>query len=133
MGNAPNYYPTTFANVKVAPEDAQPPIPVNGVIERHTIETDEGDFIQPGEFYRDYLDEDGKSHLIYNVFNSLKNADQSIQYRQTALFYKCDKVLGELIGQFLGLDEDKVIQLANMSQEERVKKTMPQPIPYTTK
>ncbi|MEG0319001.1 MAG: catalase [Niameybacter sp.] len=124
MGNAPNYYPTTFADVEVTPQDAQPPIPVDGIIERHTIETDEGDFIQPGEFYRDYLDQEGKGHLIYNVVNSLKKADLSLQYRETALFYKCDQTLGELIAQFLKLDFNDVIRLANMSQDERVKHTI---------
>ncbi|MEG0388134.1 MAG: catalase, partial [Niameybacter sp.] len=133
MGNAPNYYPTTFADVEVTPQDAQPPIPVDGIIERHTIETDEGDFIQPGEFYRDYLDQEGKGHLIYNVVNSLKKADLSLQYRETALFYKCDQTLGELIAQFLKLDFNDVIRLANMSQDERVKHTMPKQSTYTTK
>nr|WP_307992744.1 catalase [uncultured Niameybacter sp.] len=133
MGNAPNYYPTTFADVQVSPEDAPPPIPVDGVIERHTIYTDEQDFIQPGEFYRDYLDQEGKAHLIHNVVNSLKNADKSLQYRQAALFYKCDEMLGELIAQFLDLNVNQVIKLANMSQEERVKNTMPKPLEFTTR
>lgn len=126
MGDAPNYYPTTFADVKVNPEVAPPPIPIEGTIERHTIETEDGDFIQPGEFFRDHLDPEERGHLIYNVCNSLKKANKSLQYRQTALFYKCDKTLGKMIAERLGLDFDRVKELADMTQEQRVKATMPE-------
>lgn len=125
MGKAPNYYPSTFVDVKVSPEDAVPPIPVVGEIERHTIEVTDVDYIQPGEFFRDSLDNEGKAHFIYNVVGSLKHADKALQYRQNALFYKADRTMGELICRFLGLDLERVKRLAAMTQEERVSNTMP--------
>lgn len=126
MGNAPNYYPTTFANVTVSPEDAPPPIPVVGEIKRHVIESSDIDYLQPGEFYRDYLDDEGKAHFIYNVCQNLKKADIKLQYRQTALFNKADRMMGRLIAECLGLEYCDVEELSAMTQEERVAKTIPE-------
>lgn len=125
MGNAPNYFPNTFSNVVTNPEMAPPPIPVEGMIERHTIYPSAIDFVQPGEFFRNHLDPEGRGHLVYNVSNNLRNANKNLQYRQTALFYKCDKTLGKSVAERLGLDFDKVKSLAEMPQDDRVKATMP--------
>lgn len=123
-GSNPNYYPTTLGNVTTDASLSPPPIPVVGTIERHTIDATDIDYIQPGEFFRNDLDEDGKAHLIYNIVTSLKNANKNLQYRQVALFYKADATLGKLLSDFLELDFDKVKSLAAMSQEDRVKATL---------
>lgn len=124
MGNVPNYYPSSFVQVEVSPKMAPPPIPVVGEIKRHVIESTDADFVQPGEFYR-AMSSDDKAHFIYNVTESLKQADPALQYRQTALFYKADHQMGELIAEYLGLPIDTIKSLAAMSQEERVAATMP--------
>lgn len=126
MGNAPNYYPTTFACVETSPKDAPPPIPVVGEIKRHVIESSDIDYVQPGEFYRNDLDEEGKVHFIYNVCQNLKQADLKLQYRQTALFNKADCTMGKLIAECLGLDYCGVEKLSAMTQEERVANTLPE-------
>ena len=125
MAGQPNYFPNSFINTGVSPDMAPPPIPVEGVIERHTIYPTDVDYIQPGEFYREHLDTEGKAHFIFNVVQNLGKADKALQYRQTALFYKADKEMGMLIAQFLDLDMNGVSQLSAMSQEDRVKATMP--------
>ncbi|MGL5676712.1 MAG: catalase [Cellulosilyticaceae bacterium] len=125
MAGEPNYYPNTFSEVGVTPEAAPPPIPVMGEIERHVIESSDIDYVQPGEFYRDQLDKEGKAHFIYNVVQSLGKADKALQYRQTALFNKADAEMGMLIANFLNLDMEIVDSLSEMTQEERVKATMP--------
>lgn len=125
MGDEPNYFPNTFACVKESPEVAPPPQVVVGKLQRHVKETEEIDYLQPGEFYREALDEEGKAHFIYNVSKSLKEAILPLQYRQTALFYKADCNMGMIIAHCLELNEDKVKELARMSQEERVKQTQP--------
>lgn len=126
MGNVPNYYPSSFACVNTSPEDAPPPIPVVGEIKRHVIEASDIDYMQPGEFYRDHLDEEGKVHFIYNVCQNLKRADPKLQYRQTALFNKADCNMGRLIAECLCLDYCWVEKLSEMTQEERVSKTLPE-------
>lgn len=122
-GSHPNYYPTTLTSVLTEPDTAMPPIPVDGMIAKHTIYPTDIDFLQPGEFFRDKLDDEGKAHLIYNLSESLKHAAPNLQYRQTALFYKADALLGELLSETLGLDLATVQNLATMSQEERVAAT----------
>lgn len=121
-GSAPNYFPTSLANVSTDPSVAPPPIPVNGMIMRHVIPLTDADFIQPGEFYR-AIDDTEKTHLVYNVVKSLRQAKPNIQYRQTALFYKADPNLGEILSEYLDLDFSTVKNLASMTQEERVKAT----------
>ncbi len=125
MGNAPNYYPSSFACVDVSPEVAPPAIPVVGEIKRHVIDSSDIDYVQPGEFYRHQLDDEGKAHFIYNVSQHLKNAAPRLQYRQTSLFNKADQEMGQLIAQCLGLDYDEVKKLSKMTQKERVACTMP--------
>ncbi len=125
MGNAPNYYPSSFANVAVTPKAAPPPVPVEGEITRHVIDSSDIDYVQPGEFFRDHLDDDGKAHFVYNVCESLGKAYPALQYRQTALFYKADETMGTLIADCLGLDMAEIKKLAAMTQEERVAATMP--------
>lgn len=125
MGSAPNYEPTTFANVVTSPNEAPPPIPVEGEIARHVIDSSDIDYLQPGEFYRDQLDEEGKAHFIYNVCEHIKKAKVPIQYRQIALFYKADEQMGTLLAECLGLSVEKVMWLASLPQEERVASTMP--------
>ena len=124
MGNVPNYFPSSFVNVVVSPEVAPPPIPVLGEIKRHVIESTDADFVQPGEFYR-AMTSDDKAHFIYNVTDNLKHADTALQYRQTALFYKADYQMGQLIAECLGLDFETIKKLADMTQERRVAATMP--------
>lgn len=126
MGDAPNYYPSTFADVSVTPEAAPPPVPVEGEITRHVIDSSDIDYVQPGEFYRDKLDDNEKAHFIYNVCEKLKQAYPCLQYRQTALFSKADKNMGALIADYLGLDRAEVERLAEMTQQERVAATMPE-------
>lgn len=122
-GSHPNYYPTTLASVVVTPSDTPPEIPVEGIIAKHTIYSSDLDYLQPGEFFRDHLDDDGKAHFIYNVSQSLKLALKNLQYRQTALFYKADELMGASLAEVLGLDLKAVKALASLTQEERVEAT----------
>lgn len=124
-GGRPNYFPNTFSQVEVTPDAAPPPLLIEGTLHRHTIQSDTMDYIQPGEFYRLHLNNEEKAHFIFNVVKSLSHADQALQYRQTALFYKADDQMGELLSECLKLDLSQVIHLAGMTQEERVKNTMP--------
>ena len=67
-------------------------------------------------------DED-REHLIGNITTHLCNAQNKIQLRQTAVFYKADTEYGSRVGKGLGLDIKEVKILAEMSQEERARAT----------
>ena len=69
------------------------------------------------------MDETAREHLVGNIVAHLGNAQQRIQLRQAALFYKADKEYGTRVAQGLKLDPKQVEKLAGMSQEERVKQT----------
>ena len=50
-------------------------------------------------------------------------AQERIQLRQAALFYKADVEYGRSVAEGLGLDIKEVEKLAEMSEEERAKAT----------
>ena len=85
---------------------------------------DDIDFAQARALYTRVLSDKDKDHLISNVSGHLGGARESLQYRQTALFYKVDEDYGTRVAKALSLDIDKVIKLAMASQEEREKITM---------
>jgi catalase len=102
---------------------APPAIEVQAVIDRHTRPTEDVDFIQAGELYRRVMDDEAKTNLISNITGHLGDANENIQYRQVALFYKCDVEYGTRLAENLKLDINRVKELASMSQEERVEAT----------
>lgn len=119
----PNYYPNTFDGPEVDETFKPPAIELQAVIDRHTRPTEDVDFVQTGEFYRRVLDDVNKDHLISNIVDHIGDANENIQYRQCALFYKAEPDYGMRVAKGLNLDLDKVKKLADMSQEDRVKET----------
>lgn len=120
---APNYYPNSFDGAAPDKKYTVPPIDVEGMAARHEYKLTDDDFIQAGILYSEVLSDYDKTNLIGNIVGHIKNAQQRIQYRQTALFYKANADYGTRVAQDLGLDLNKVKELAAMSQEDRVKAT----------
>ncbi|WP_232696840.1 catalase [Brevibacillus daliensis] len=124
-GSGPNYYPNSVAGTPRPDLAFAPPvIEVQAIIDRHTRPDEDVDYIQAGELYRRVLNEEHKNHLVHNIAGHLGGAKENLQYRQTALFYKADADYGTRVATLLGLDTERVQQLASMSQEERVNATL---------
>lgn len=125
-GGKPNYYPSTLNGASyVSNEDKVPEIKITDTIKgRFAYELEDVDFVQPGLLFDKVMDDAKRARLIHNTASTLKNAYQNIQYRWTALCYKASKNYGEMLANALGIDINKVIELANMTQEERVKNTL---------
>lgn len=123
-GAAPNYYPNSMGGAAPDPSFATPAIPVAAVIDRYTRPGDDIDFVQPGLLYEKTLNAEGRAHLISNIAGHLGGAQPRIQYRQTALFYKCSADFGEHLSAALGLDVARVAHLASLSQDDREKETL---------
>ena len=70
------------------------------------------------------MSEQDRVNLVKNIVGHLGNAQKRIQYRQAAIFYKCNEEYGTRVSEGLGLDVNHTRELAMMSQEERVKATM---------
>ncbi|WP_269316555.1 catalase-related domain-containing protein [Methanobrevibacter arboriphilus] len=85
--------------------------------------TEDVDFFQTGELWRRVLSDEDKDHLVYNIVVHLGNAQERIRYRQCALFYKADPEYGTRVAEGVGLDINKVKELSEMTQEERVEAT----------
>ncbi|MDU1889707.1 MAG: catalase [Dysgonomonas sp.] len=121
--SAPNYYPNSFHGPQPDAKFTPPTIDVQGMAARHEYPLGDIDFVQAGELYSRVMSDYDKGNLIKNIVGHIKNAQQRIQYRQTALFYKANPEYGTRVAEGLGLDTGKVKSLASMSQEERVKAT----------
>jgi catalase len=120
-GNGPNYYPNSFQGPAPQPRVAEPVEDVSGQASRHPYSHPNDDFFQAGELYRRVLTDEERDDLIGNITGHLAGAQQQIQERQTAIFYKADPDYGLRVAEGLGLDAKKVESLAALPQEELTK------------
>lgn len=123
-GDGPNYYPNTFGGPEPDPQAGEPTFELSGKAGRHPYSHPNDDFVQAGELYRKVMTEMDREHLIGNIVAHLGNAQERIQLRQAALFYKADENYGRRVAEGLKLNLEKVAQLAELSQDERVKATL---------
>lgn len=84
--NVANYYLNSMNGPEPDISFNPPTIEVQAVIDRHTLPTEDVDFVQAGELYRIVLDEEAKTNLVSNIASHLCDARENIQYRQAALF-----------------------------------------------
>lgn len=124
-GPSPNYWPNSFGGAAPNSDFAPPEIEIEAIINRHARPAEDIDFVQAGELFSRVLSETDRSHLISNIAGHLGNAQENIQYRQTALFYKAAPDYGLRLAAALKLCPDRVKSLAAMTQEERLKATLP--------
>ncbi len=123
FGGSPNYYPNSFGGPEPKPEVSEPPFKISGKAARQRYIHPNDDFIQAGDLFRKVMTDTDREHLIGNIVDHLGGAQKRIQYRQCAIFYKADPDYGRRVGQGLNLDVKKIENLANMTQEERMKAT----------
>lgn len=121
--SGPNYYPNSFNGPSPDAAFTPPAIDVQGMAARHEYIVGDVDFVQAGDLYSRVLSDYDKTNLINNIIGHIKHAQQRIQYRQVALFYKAAAEFGTRLTQGLGLDLEKVKNLAAMSQDDRVRAT----------
>lgn len=122
-GSGPNYYPNSMGGAAPDISTAPPAIAVDAVIDRYTRPGEDIDFVQPGLLYDKVMSDTDRAHLISNIAGHLGGAQKRLQYRQTALFYKCSQDLGNRLAAALELDAAKVAHLASLSQEGRENET----------
>ena len=122
-GAGPNYWPNSFGAPDPDGSRPVPPVDVKGSAWRHTVEPEDADFVQAGDLYGKVMDDTAREHLVANIVGHLGGAVERIQLRQTALFWKADEEYGRRVAEGLGLDVDRVRQLAAMGPQERAEAT----------
>jgi catalase len=122
-GGGPNYWPNSMGGPAPDASVAEPPTDLEGQAARHPQELTDDDFFQAGELYRRVMTDTDRDHLIGNIVAHLGGAQNRIQLRQAAVFFKADPDYGRRVAEGLGLDPAEVERLASMSQDERVAAT----------
>lgn len=128
----PNYWPNSFGGAAPDTGDSEPPFDLSGQAGRHPASHPNDDFEQAGVLFRKVMTDVDRDHLIGNIVDHLGKAQERIQLRQTALFYKADPEYGRRVAEGLKLDVGKVKALAGMSQEERTEATLSVRVPEYT-
>jgi catalase len=96
---------------------------VSGWAARQPYSHPNDDFVQAGWLYGKVMTDEERARLIGNIAAHLGGAQERIQLRQAALFFKANAEYGTRVAEALGLDVKKVEALAAMTQEERVAAT----------
>jgi catalase len=122
-GGGPNYWPNSFGGQGPDPAAGEPAFEVSGSGSRFPFTHPNDDFAQAGTLYGKVMKDQDRANLVGNIVAHLGKAQKRIQLRQAALFLKADRDYGSRVAKGLGLDVERVEQLAAMSQEERVKAT----------
>lgn len=122
-GSEYHYFPSSFTGIETNAAFNPPFIDISGSIGRHDRKLEDVDFIQAGELFDRVMNDSEKANTVSNIAGNLGGANENIQYRQTALFYKASQKYGTMVAEALKLDINKVKELAALSQEERVKAT----------
>ena len=108
QGSNPNYEPNTTKPYTINPRAQEVYEPISGVVKRHgPVIKQVDDFLQPGNLFRNILNEQQRTNLINNIVGSLSGASRPVQLRQVALFTKCDPEYGARVAQGLGLPTRK--------------------------
>lgn len=95
-GDAVNYEPNSFGGPVEDKTVAEPPLKIQGHVDRYSQEITDDDFIQPGNLYR-LLPDDEKNRLVANICNSLKNAPEFIQKMMVEHFTRADEDYGRRV------------------------------------
>ena len=79
-------------------------------------------FRQPGDLYR-LLTEDKRQLLIANTANDMKDVTANIKYRHAAHCYLADPEYGKRLAKALGINLNRVKELASLDETERLRQT----------
>lgn len=123
-GSTLAYTPNSYGEWEAQPDAAEPPLALEGTMDHHSPYDDKTDdcFYQPGDLYR-LMTEDKRALLIANTCADIMPVTDNIKYRHAAHCYLADEEYGTRIAQGLNLDEDRVKELAAMTEAERLSAT----------
>ncbi|MDR0318911.1 MAG: catalase [Nitrososphaerota archaeon] len=121
-GATKGYHPNSFNEWAEQKEYAEPPLAIEGTVDNHDPYVNDDCFYQAGDLYR-LMTEDKRCILIKNTVANIATVTYNIKYRHATHCYLADKEYGKRIAEALELKLDKVIELSNMTREERLHTT----------
>jgi catalase len=108
------YSPNSFGEWAEQPSYAEPALELDGALDRFSLYGPNDDcFYQPGNLYR-LMEEEKRAILIDNTARNIEGATENIKYRHAAHCYLADPEYGKRIAQACGLDEAKLIEIAEI-------------------
>lgn len=123
-GATKGYEPNSMDMWKDDNSQMEPPLSFTGEIYHYDPRADKTDnvFYQPGDLWR-LMEEDKKQVLVENTARNIEPVTENVKYRHAAQCYKADEQYGIRIAKAIGLDADKVMQLAKLNHAELAKAT----------
>lgn len=118
-GRTPAYHPNSAGYWTAQPEVAEPPLDVEGSMWRYDPKEDQTDdnFRAGGNLWR-VMKEDKRQLLISNTAADIEPVTKNIKYRHAVHCHHADPEYGRRMTEALGLDPGKVLELANLSNNE---------------
>jgi catalase len=107
LGNKKNYHPNSFKTFAFNEDARYTPYRVTGLVGRHRANHPNSDFQQPGDLFRNVMNETERNNTIKNVAFHMKTVPREIQERATKNFYKADPEFGDGIAKMLGFSSVK--------------------------
>ncbi len=115
-GNAPNYFPNSFDNIKPDESYKQPAWQLDTNLADWYDRNGEGEndhYTQPGIFFREVLSEQDKKNLVNNIVGAMKGIDgpkkSEIINRQLCHFFRADIQLGMSVAMGLGVNVEQAM------------------------
>lgn len=123
-GATKGYAPNSFGEWEAQPQYRPKPMDIDGAIDHYNPYEDPKDdcFYQPGDLYR-LMTKGKRALLISNTMNDMATVTANIKYRHAAHCYLADTDYGTQLAEAMGLNMEKVRELAAMSEQERLKAT----------
>lgn len=125
-GGAPSYTPNSYGAWTAQPDVMEPPLDLEGAMYRYDPTDDPTDdcFRAGGDLWR-LMTEDKRSLLIDNTARNIAPVTDNIKYRHAVHCYWADPSYGERITKAMGLELDKVKELAKGDHKALVEATIP--------
>lgn len=89
-----NYGPNSQGGPKEDATFAEPPLRIEGVVDRHDHRATADDYSQAGDLYR-IMSDNQKTQLVSNIAGALSGASKPVQERMLSHFDKCDPEYGQ--------------------------------------
>ena len=97
-----NYEPNSMGGPVESPEAKEPPLKIQGGVDRYDHRAGNDDYTQPGDLFR-LMSEDERRRLVGNIVRAMTSVPQEIQERQVRHFLEADPAYGRRVAQGLEL------------------------------